>query len=278
MTMPLTGTTAGAIDPLTGQPYPPGYQQPGPGVTINVGDPARTEPDPEAPISRAQLEEILNAERERVRQEEKDKLYPTIEELRTQTRTLTEEREQRLEAEAEEQQRLAEEARLAQEAEMDVTTRFDSYRSEMDQRFAELEEARQRDAALLERERMYGQLQAYRAERIAQEANDIAPQFVDYIGGNTQEEIEASIASAKTKTAEIVQQFNEAQLQGRRTSAPPIAGAPPVDPTQMTGEGQTQELSPEEIRNMTMAEYGQYRSQLLGASSQRVRERGAYAP
>jgi hypothetical protein len=278
MTMPNTPV----IDPATGLPMPPtqlgGQPFQAPGVTINVNDPPKTEDDPANQfVSRAQMEEILNAERERVRQEEKDKLYPTIEELKEGNKTLMQEREARLEAEAAEQQRLQEETRQAQEAEMDVSTRFDSYKSDMDQRFQQLEEARLRDQAALEKERQFGQLQAYRAERITQESNEIAPQFMDYITGNTEEQIEASIAAAKAKTAEIVQQFNEAQLNGRRSSAPPIAGAPPVDPTQMTGDQQTRELTAEEIRDMSMAEYGQYRSQLLSAGSQKVRDQGLYS-
>ncbi len=263
------------IDPTTGQPI---QAPPGSTIHVNVPSPEPPAEPPEGYISRDQLEEILNAERERVRQEEKDKLYPTIEELKTQTKTLTEEREQRLQAEAEEQQRLAEEARLAQEAEMDVTTRFESYQSEMDKRFKDLEAERERDRAMLEQERQFSQLAEYRARRVSEESADIAPQFLDYITGNTEEQIEGAIASAKAKTQEIIEQFNQAQLNDRRTSAPPIAGAPPVDPTQITGEQQTQELTAEDIRNMSPAEYSQYRPQLLAAGSQRVRERGVYAP
>lgn len=273
MTMP-----APAIDPATGLPVPGNPPPQVPGVTINVNDPAKNEDDPANQfISRSQMDEILNAERERVRQEEKDKLYPTIEELKEGNKTLMAEREQRLAAEQAEQQRLAEEARVAQEAEMDVTTRFESYRSDMDQRFEQLQQDREHDRVMLEKERELGQLVEYRARRTAEEAGEIAPQFLDYITGNTTDQIEASLAQAKMKTQQIVEEFTAAQLNGRRQSAPPIAGQPPVDPTTLTGEPQTQTLSVQEIRDMSMSEYQQYRAQLLQAGSQRVRDQGLYA-
>jgi hypothetical protein len=281
MTMP-SGYTPPAphVDPVTGlpaqQPPPAPGQQP---ITINVNDPAQPPPpDPDAPISRAQMDEILNAERERVRQEEKDKLYPQIEELKNQTKALNDDLLQRQEAEAAEAQRLAEEARVAQEAEMSAKDLLERTQTDWEKRFADMQADRDREKVMREQEQKFGQLQAYRAQRMAEESGDIAPQFLDYITGNDEPSIEASIAAAKLKTAEIVQEFQQAGLNNRRSSAPPIAGAPPVDPGTMVGEGQTRELSAEEIRNMSMEEYGQYRSQLLTAGSQRVRDQGLYAP
>ena len=275
------------IDPATGLPVPPTnlggqpFQAP-PGSTINVTVPpapgAPDPNDPEAPISRAQMEEILNAERERVCKEEKDKLYPKIAEQEDQLKILNEEREQRIAAETAEQQRLAEETRLAQEAEMSAKDLLEQSNTNWEQRFADMQADRDRERAAGEKERQFGQLQAFRGQRIAEESEGIAPQFRDYITGKTSEEIEASIATAKAKTAEIVAEFQQAGLNNRRTNAPPIAGSPPVDPTQMTGEQQTRELTAAEIRDMSMEEYGQYRSQLLSAGSQRVREQGVYAP
>lgn len=286
MTMPpgYTPPNQPQIDPGTGLPFvqPTGTQGLGLGqqpITINVNDPAKPEGDPATEfVSRAQMEEILNAERERVRQEEKDKLYPTIEELKASQKTLTDDLEQRRAAETEAQQKAAEEERLRQEAEMTAMDRLQQTETQWETRFAQMQQERDAERAMLEKERQLGQLTTYTAQRIAEEAGDIAPQFRDYIRGNTPEEIEQSIAMAKQKTAEIVTEFQQAGLNNRRQLAPPIAGAPPIDPTTMTGEQQTMELTAAQIRDMSMDEYQQYRQQLLQAGSQRVRDQGVYAP
>ena len=287
MSMPPGYTPPGnqpGVDPATGLPVPPTqlggqpFQQPG--VTINVNEPNKTGDDDDPAnqfVSRAQMEEILNAERERVRQEEKDKLYPTLEEQKQQLAVLNEEREQREADRVAAEQRAAEEERLRTESEMTALERLQQTEQTWENRFQEMQADRDREKVMREREQEFGRLQEYRARRMAEESGDIAPQFLDYITGNTEQDIEAAIAGAKAKTAEIVQEFNAAQLNGRRTTAPPIAGAPPVDPTTMTGEGQTRTLTAEEIRDMPMAEYQQYRSQLLNAGSQRVRDQGLYA-
>lgn len=292
MTMPPGYTPPGnqpAVDPATGLPVPPNslggqpFQPPAPvapGVTINVNDPnAGNDDDPANQfISRAQMEQILNEERERVRKEEKDKLYPRIEELDSTVKTLKDAEEAREAERLAAEQAAAEAERLRQESEMTALERLQQTESTWEQRFAEMQADRDRERVMREKEAQLGQLQAYRAQRMAEESSDIAPQFLDYITGGTMEEIEASIASAKQKTAEIVNEFQQAGLQNRRGAAPPIAGAPPVNPADMTGEGQTRTLSAQEIADMPMAEYQQYRSQLLSAGSQRVRDQGLYAP
>jgi hypothetical protein len=285
MTMPPGYTPPPQVDPTTGlpftqQPPPPASTIPGQQpITINVNDPAQQPPiDPEAPISRAQMEEILNAERERVRKEEKDKLYPQIAELGETVKTLKEAEEAREADRIAAEQHAAEEERLRQEAEMSAVERVQQIESTWETRFQQMQQERDAERAMLDKERQLGQLTTYTAQRIAEEAGDIAPQFRDYIRGNSPEEIEQSITMAKQKTAEIVNEFQQAGLNNRRQLAPPISGSPPVDPAAVTGEQQTMELTAAQIRDMSMDEYQQYRAQLLQAGSQRVRDQGVYAP
>ena len=243
-------------------------------VIVNV--PAQPASAAEGSPTAAEIQALLDAERERVRKEEKDKLYPQIDELKTQIKTLAEEREARIVAEEEFSRQRAEEERLAQEAEMTALQRLEQYQSEQDRRFAELEAERDRERALREREAEYARVVEYRARRMAEESDQIAPQLMDYISGTTEEEIEHSIQTAKAKTAQILEEVSQAQLGQRRQMSPPVSGVPPVD---MLGGGEQQRaLSAEDIRSMDMSEYQQYRSQLLGAASDRVRNQGVYAP
>jgi hypothetical protein len=272
MTMPYQQPP---LDPSTGLPF---QQQVPPGSTINVNIPPTEPPQETEFVSRAQMEQILNEERERVRKEEKDKLYPQIEEQKSQLQLLNQEREERIAAQQAEEQRLAEEARLAQESEMSVVQKFEKYQSDSEARFAQIEQERARDREMLAKEQQFSALQQHRYLRLQELGDTIEPRFLDYITGNTPDEIDASIAMAQQKTSELMADIAEAQLGQRRASAPQVSGAPALDPTQMTGEGTQRQLSIEEIRDMPMGEYQQMRGQLLGAASSRVREQGPYAP
>jgi hypothetical protein len=241
-------------------------------VIVNVPSAQSEEPSPTA----ADIQALLDAERERVRKEEKDKLYPQIDELKNQIKTLAEEREARLAAEQTIEQQRAEEERLAREAEMTALQRLEEYKSEQESRFADLIAERDRERALREREAEYARVAEYRARRMAEESNEIAPQLLDYISGSSEEEIEHSIQTAKAKTAQILEEVAQAQLGQRRQTSPPVSGIPPVD--MLGGQEQQRSLSAEDIRNMDMSEYQQYRSQLLGAASDRARNQGPYAP
>ena len=238
-----------SLDPnqnnLIGQPPPEQNQQVPAPVTINMPPPA---PTPEPPMSSEQLTEMFNAERERVRKEEKDKLYPQLQALNEQVNALTREREERLAAEQAEQQRLAEEARLRQEEEMSARERLEQYKTEQDQRFAQLEEERNREAALRQKEAEFFKISQYRLERLAQEADAIAPQFVDFVNGSNEEQIDQAIETVKAKTAEIVAQVQQVQVGQRREIVPPISGMPPVDNPGGGGE-QQRTLSPAEIQD-----------------------------
>lgn len=274
MTMPSQGQTQPqpGIDPATGLPIPQN-QGPAP-VTINMPPPAAPPEDP--PLTQSQFDKLLNAERERVRKEEKDKLYPQIEEQQRQLAELQAKEDAREAERVAEEQRLAEEERVRQEESMTALQRLEEYKSEQDVRFAALEAERDRERVLREKEQEFGRIQEYRARRMAEESGEIAPQFLDYITGVTEDQIEVSLESAKSKTAEIVAEFQQAQLGNRRQVAPPISGTPPVDPG--VGEGNTRTYSPDDIRGMDMSEYAANRQQLLGAASQRARESGPYAP
>jgi len=272
MTMPSSFPTAPGV-PGTDPNAPPATGTAQPGVVVNVPPPAAP---PATPMSAEQFEAMLNAERERVRKEEKDKLYPQIQTLNEQLQVLSREREERLAAQQQAEQEAAELAKQKAEEEMTARDLLRQYQTESEQRFNELLAERDRERALREKEGEFARVAEYRFRRLAEESDTIAPQLADYVGGASEEEIDRSIALAQQKTAAILAEVQQAQVGQRRSVAPPVSGMPPVD---MTGGGEQQRaLSADDIRNMSVDEYAQLRPQLLGAASQRVREQGPYAP
>ena len=273
------------FDPQTGEPIPDppatqttATQVPPGGIVVNVPQVQAPAPvqQPSSSTLTPEMQAILDAERERVRKEEKDKLYPTIEEQRQQLEILTREREERIAAEEEAQRIAAEEEQKRREAEMSALERMQEIEQRADQRIRELEERAERERILREREMAYSEVLQYRAARLAEEADNIMPQFADYITGNTPEEVEASIERAKEKTAQVVAEVQQNQFQGRQALNMPVSGAPAVSPETLVGADQQRVFSNDDLRNMDQSEYAQIRSQLLGAAGQAVRERGLY--
>jgi hypothetical protein len=82
---------------------------------------------------------------------------------------------------------------------MDLELEYQHRQLELDRREHEIRAAAEADQ--------------YRARRVGEEvaARAIAPQFVDYIAGSTTDEVEASIQLAKSKTAEIAAEMQEAR-------------------------------------------------------------------
>ena len=276
---PATGLpVAPTIDPATGlpvgqQPPPPPAYTPPPVPPITVQTPPPPPPPPgDDMIPRATVQQMIDAERERVRQEEKDKLYPELQSQREQLQALNADLESRRRAEADAEAQRLEAERLAAEADQTALQRLDQYRSEQDQRFAAIEAERDQERALREREVEFSRLQQFRATRLAEEAADIMPQFADYVTGGTEEAINQSIELAKQKTAQVVAEVQGVQQQQRQQIPFPVSGQPPVDMQGTSGGGGERQLTAQEIRDMPIEEYGAMRPQLLAAGSQRVRE------
>jgi hypothetical protein len=226
-------------------------------------------------MSQEQFDAFIKDQVEQARREEKDKLYPRIDDLTTQMQILTQERDARLQAEQEAQQQAAEQERLRQEAEMSSKDLIAQTETNFNRQLQELKDERDREAALRLREQELGRVSDYRHQRLTEEQSTIAPQLVDFVQGFTPEQIDQSIELAKTKTAEIMAEVQGAQLNQRRQAAPPIAGAPAVE---MPGNQVTERtLTPQQIRDMPIEDYVANRQQILAAQSQRVAQLGPYA-
>ena len=198
--------------------------------------------------------------------------------------TAAEQREQaRLQ---EEQQRLEEERRrqeeeglsaseLVQRARQDWEQQLASREAEWNQRWEKSEQDRQAAEALAAKEREFSALRDYIADQVEANKDKIAPQLLSFVGGNTQQEVDASIARAIEATDgianEMTEAFGQQQVQQgipvpaqQQVQAPqpvgvsPLAGPPGFDPT---GAGQ-QTLTPEQIANMPMDQYANLRRNL----------------
>jgi hypothetical protein len=225
----------------------------------------------------------------RARQEEKDKLYSSIErnnteltQLREQVGSLTA-AEQRRQAQLEEEQaRLEEEARRQEQSTMEPQALVQQQRQEFDQRiqqmnqdweqrFQESEQQRQIAEAQAAKEREFATLRDYTLSQVEANKDNIAPQLLPWIQGNTQAEVDASIQRAVATTNEIVADLQQAQIPDPTQQVQqPFSAQPPTLPgTRPTGgpantdpSAGFQQLTVEQINAMPMQEYAKLRPQI----------------
>lgn len=213
-------------------------------------------------------EDVLAAV-EKARQQEKDKLYGKMTEVEKKLQELTAAKTAEEEAKAAAELAAAQEAQRAAEAEMDARTllekkereweeRLTQTQSSFEQRLAEFERQKEEERAVLEKERQFASLQAYTQSRLSAESDNIAPQFLDYIHGNSEQEIDAAIETAKAKSAEIAQHVQSIAQQAPAPRGASVTGYAPVGPIEV--EGGTRKFSAEDIKNMDMATYAKYRN------------------
>jgi hypothetical protein len=233
-----------------------------PATRIQSGSPSVPE---EAPVAYAVPTEkyFTEADIEKVRQEEKSKLYGQLQQAKDEATRLRQENEERLRAESEE----AEQARLAQEKEAEEEMSLRDLLAKKEQEMqAQIEQerlAREQAFALLEKEREFSALKDYRDARLAEHGADIIPELLDMVTGNTPDEINASIAGLVDRSSRILEGAQQAiqsqrqQMQGTRATAPL---------TELEINSAHQELSVEDIANMPMNEWAKRRGSLLGQS------------
>ena len=125
--------------------------------------------------------------------------------------------------------------------------------------------------ALLEHEQKHASLQTYMAQRMMEEGEAVMPELHYTIGGNTPEEIDASIEKAKGASASIstsVQEWMQGQRAGQRTAG---VTQPPVGPPEMVPTNQT--LTADDLKGMSMEDYSQNREALLREAGRAYRSR-----
>lgn len=211
---------------------------------------------------------------ERARQEEKDKLYKRLDkqgsELKELKGTLTEwqkDREDRAAEKAAAQQAEADAVKRQAEEEMSAKQLIAVKEREWQERLDRLEQEREQERALLEKERNFSALKAFISQRAREEADSIAPELIDLIGGNTQEEVERSIATLRDKTQAILANVSNAQI-GARAAQRGVSTAGYAATGPMDNEPGQKTLTQEEIKAMPMSEWAKIRGQVIGATTQ----------
>ena len=224
---------------------------------------------------------------ENIRKQEKDKMYKRLEEADTRVKSMEEQMAiiaaEREAARKEAEERAKQEQELIKQREINElsakelllkkedewTQRFNDVEKDYKSRIEAIETQRQAQEALLEKERRIQELTAYRNSRIQDAADSIIPELQDLVFGNTEEEIENSIAVLTERSNAIIESIQQAtaQQQGRLRGAP--VTAPPVGP--METQTEYQSLTAEDIRNMPMDQYMKMRDRLLNARPSRGR-------
>jgi len=230
-------------------------------------------PEPIAPVppvvNETSLPGFTADDLAKARAQEKAKLYPQMEKMAEELAALKKEREEAATRKAARQaEREAQKAEKEKQKEVKELS-FKELLAKKEQEFnSQLENERlerERAFALLDQERKFQDLMAYRSQRLEEERDSIVPQLIDLIGGNTPDEIEQSIATLKDKSAGIMQdvmqtvQASKQQMVGTRITAP---ASGPLD-----NEMGQQSYTPEGIRGMDMAEYQKQRAKLLGTAA-----------
>jgi hypothetical protein len=209
----------------------------------------------------------------KAREQEKNKLYPQMEKMREELSALkaAEAEREAKEAERREQRRLREaEAADKKKREEEETLELRELLQKKEVEWQEKLEAerleRERAFALLEREREYQEVTSYRSQRIEQERDNIVPELIDLVQGNSVDEIEQSINVLKDKSARILDSVSQAaqssrkELQGASLTGLPASG--PID-----NNSDPRSYSPDDLSKMSMADYAKNRPKLLGGAS-----------
>lgn len=211
---------------------------------------------------------------EKARKEERDKLYGRIDQADARFTALNSEvealRKRDQERQAEEEQRRLEAAaaiKAKEEEELSAKELLAKRDQEWQAQLAERDAAFAQKEALWQKEREFQNLQNYIQRRALEEQDEIAPELLDFITGNNEQEVEASIATVKAKTAAILENVSRAATAQR-------AQMPGVSPTGLTATGPmdndptNKTYTQEELSNMSMAEYAKFRQQTGIGNSQ----------
>jgi chromosome segregation ATPase len=225
----------------------------------------------DAPTTKATSKFYTEEDLVKVRSQEKEKLYPQIDKLKEELDGIKKEREAELAARAAEAEAKAKQQQEALENDMDVRSLLKTKEAEWQE---QLERERQERAfALLERERTFADLQNYRSQRVEAERENIIPELVDLISGNTREEVEASIEGLKERSNKILESAQFAMQNARKEMTGTRVTTPPLGP--MDDNSEQRALTAEDIQSMSMNDYAKYRERIMSATA-RGKSRGLF--
>lgn len=205
----------------------------------------------------------------KARAQEKEKLYPVVDKLKEELALLKQKEAEREAKEAERKAaRAARDAEAAaakkkqEEEELEVRSLLQIKEQEWQSKFEQERAEREKAFALLEREREFQELTTYRQNRIEQERESIIPTLIDLVQGSTKDEIEQSILALKAKSAQIFEDVAAASQQSRKEMVGTRITIPASGP--LDNDTASNSLNPNDISNMSLADYAKNREKLLG--------------
>jgi hypothetical protein len=213
----------------------------------------------------------------KVRSQEKDKLYPEIERLKEQVTLLTRDKEEKAahkaaEAEAQATEQAAK-TRDKQFEELDAKDLIKLTASELREQLERERTERERAFALLERERTFADLQAYRQQLVEQERDGIIPELLDLVQGNTREEVQASVEGLKARSERILESATSARQNALKEMKGASTNAPTAGPLETNME--SRQFTAQDIAAMSVNDYAKYRDKLMSDSA-RGKSRGLF--
>jgi hypothetical protein len=209
----------------------------------------------------------------RVRSQEKEKLYPQIDELKAKVSALEKEKEEKAARKAAEAAEKEAQQKAKLEEDLDTRGLVELKTKELQEQLERERNERERAFALLEREQKFAELQTYRQQLLEQERDNIIPELLDLVSGNTPEEVQASVEGLKSRSARIFESVQEASQATRREMVGTKATLPPAGPLETNSEQRS--LTAQEIASMSMDEYAKYRPRIMSDSA-RGKTRGLF--
>lgn len=248
--------------------------------TITIpGDPAPEgkEPAPQSEPSSQNSRMFTEEEVEAIRRQEKDKVYGKIDKLEQQLNVFNEEREATSQAAEEAAQREEADRRAREEEELsakelltrkedEFNQRLNTAQEEWEQKFMTMQQESEAQKALLDKERRFQEIESYKNRRLQEESANLMPELLDFVQGNSEEEVENAISAVAARTSAIMASMQEAlPAPPERPRGVPTTGSTPNGPLENSTENQTFTL--DDIEGMDMSTFAANRERLLAAAS-----------
>lgn len=237
-----------------------------------------TPPEPQQKTDQPQPRTFTEAEVQKFRKDEKDKVYGELTKAQEELQKFQKAEAERQKAEADAKAAAEAAARKKAEADMDAkqlleskeaewNQRFEQSNKQWEERFTQINAEREQERTLAAKEREYHEFLNYRNERLTAERENIAPELIDLVSGNTPDELEASITRLKEKSEQIAQTVQQYAQQARASQrGVSSASFPAVGPDTDNPGGK--QYTAEDIQGMSFEEYAKFRQQAGIGSSQ----------
>jgi len=211
----------------------------------------------------------------KVRTQEKDKLYPVVEQLKSEVAALKKDKDEKAARKAAESEAKATEKAEKNKAKMiedlDAKDLIKLTTDELREQLERERSERERAFALLEQERTYAELQNYKQNLIEQERENIIPELVDLVAGNTPDEVSASLESLKARSAKILESAQAAMQNARKEMRGTSATLPAAGPLETNMD--SRQFTAQDIAAMSMNDYAKVRDKLMSDAA-RGKSRG----